>query len=120
MFDRQFFGSVLQEHVRAEIAANPGKAPVVELHLMGGATLDLCHVVRLADAWVAVAYFCREDVFDDVDIAFLPYGTITRVTLTMRSKEERRIGFSTAQPPIETPSGSPVQLRPGDETQPET
>lgn len=108
MFDRQFFGTILPEHVRAEIAASPGKVPIIELHLVSGAVLDLCHVVRLADAWVAVAHFCREDHYDDTDIAFLPYGTIARVSLTLRDESERKIGFSTARTPLETPSGTPV------------
>ena len=108
MFDRLFFGTILPEHVRAEVAANPGKVPIIELYLVGGAVLDLCHVVRLADTWVAVAHFCREDAFDDADIAFLPYGTITRVSLTMRDKNEREIGFSMTNPPLETPAGAPL------------
>ncbi|HEX5166307.1 MAG TPA: hypothetical protein VFV93_12975 [Thermomicrobiales bacterium] len=109
MFDRQFFAAILPEHVRAEVAANPGKVPIIELFLLSGAVLDLCHVVRLADAWVAVAHFCHEDRYDDTDIAFLPYGTITRVSLTMRDAKEREIGFSTSHTPIETPNGMPVQ-----------
>ena len=108
MFDRQFFGTILPEHVRAEVAADPHKVPIIELYLVGGAVLDLCHVVRLADTWVAVAHFCRDDSFDDTDIAFLPYGTITRVSLTMRDRQEREIGFSMTNPPLETPAGTPV------------
>ncbi|HYI13969.1 MAG TPA: hypothetical protein VEX37_01155 [Thermomicrobiales bacterium] len=108
MFDRLFFSTILPEHVRAEVAANPGKVPIIELYLTGGAVLDLCHVVRLADTWVAVAHFCREDVFDDADIAFLPYGTIMRVALTMRDKAEREIGFSMTKPPLDAPAGAPV------------
>ena len=42
MFDRMFFATVLPEHVRAEVAANPGKVPIIELYLMSGAVLDLC------------------------------------------------------------------------------
>ncbi|MDQ3547940.1 MAG: hypothetical protein M3439_03890 [Chloroflexota bacterium] len=108
MFDRLFFGTILPEHVRAEAAANPGKVPIIELYLASGAVLDLCHVVRLADTWVAVTHFCREDVFDDTDLAFLPYGTITRVSLTMRDAKEREIGFSMTNPPLETPADAPV------------
>jgi hypothetical protein len=108
MFDRLFFSTILPEHVRTEVAANPGKVPVIELYLAGGAVLDLCHVVRLADTWVAVAHFCRDDDFDDADIAFLPYGTIARVELAMRDEKERQIGFSMTTPPLETPAGTPV------------
>ncbi|MEX1157478.1 MAG: hypothetical protein WEC79_00945 [Thermomicrobiales bacterium] len=113
MFDRVFFGTILSEHVRSESAANPGKVPIIELYLVGGAVLDLCHVVRLADTWVAVAHFCREDVFDDTDIAFLPYGTIARVSLSMREAKEREIGFSVTNLPLETPAGTPLQATSG-------
>lgn len=112
MFDRQFFGAILPEHVRAEVAADPDKVPIIELYLASGAVLDLCHVVRLADNWVAVAHFCREDQFDDTDIAFLPYATITRVSLTMRDAKEREIGFSMANLPLETEAGLPVHSGP--------
>ena len=105
MFDRQFFGTILPEHVRAEVLANPGKVPVIELHLAGGGVLDLCHIVRLSDAWLAVAHFCRDDDVDDTDVAFLPYLTIIRVSLGMRDKQERQIGFSMTSPPLESPTG---------------
>jgi hypothetical protein len=108
MFDRLFFSTILPEHVRAEAAANPGKVPIIELYLTGGAVLDLCHVVRLADTWVAVAHFCREDDFDDADIAFLPYGTIVRVELALHDEKDRKIGFSMTNPPLETPAGAPA------------
>lgn len=108
MFDRFFFSTILPEHVRAEVAASSGKVPIIELYLTSGAVLDLCHVVRLADTWVAVAHFCREDAYDDTDIAFLPYGTITRVSLTMRDANDREIGFSMTNAPLETPAGTPV------------
>lgn len=109
MFDRQFFSTILPEHVRAEAAANPGKVPIIELYLTSGTVLDLCHVVRLAETWVAVAHFCRDDDFDDADISFLPYGTIVRVKLAMHDEKDRKIGFSTANPPLEIPADAPVQ-----------
>ena len=114
MFDRLFFGTILPEHVRSEAAASPDKVPIIQLYLTSGAVLDLCHVVRLADAWLAVAHFCRDDDFDDTDLAFLPYGTILRVSLTMRDKNEREIGFSTHTAPLETPAGAPIHTATSD------
>jgi hypothetical protein len=113
MFDRQFFGTILPEHVRAEVSANAGKVPVIELFLVGGAVLDLCHVVRLADTWVAVAHFCRDDAFDDTDIAFIPYGTIVRVSLSMRDAKDREIGFTMTPPPLVTPASPAAPTAPG-------
>jgi len=103
MFDRQFFGAILPEHVRTTAASHPGKVPVIELHLGDRTVLDLCHIVRLADAWVAVAYFCEDDAHADYDVAFVPYATIGRVTLTMKLGEERQIGFRSDEVPLETP-----------------
>jgi hypothetical protein len=108
MFDRQFFSTILPEHVRAEVAANSGKVPIIELYLNSGAVLDLCHVVRLSDAWLAVAHFCHDDTPEETGVAFLPYGTILRVALTMRDENERQIGFSMSNPPLETATGAPV------------
>lgn len=103
MFDRQFFAQILPEHVRSLVRSHAGQTAVLELHLAGGTTLDLCHVVRVADTWVAVAHFCRGDREDNTDIAFIPYQTIARVTISMRDQAERRIGFDTELRPV-TPS----------------
>lgn len=108
MFDRMFFSTILPEHVRTEVTANPGQVPIIQLYLMSGAVLDLCHVVRVADTWVAVAHFCREDDQDDTDIAFLPYGTIARVSLTLQDENERQIGFTMSSPPLDTPATSAI------------
>lgn len=103
MFDRQFFGTILPEHVRTAVASDPGRVPVIELHLGDRTVLDLCYIVRLADAWVAVAYFCEDDGYNGYDVAFIPYATIARVNLTMKPEEERKIGFRTDATPISTP-----------------
>lgn len=112
MFDRQFFSVILPQHVRDALATHRGRVPVLELHLIDRTVLDLCHIVRLADGWVAVAYFCREDAWDDYDLAFIPYATIARVTLTLRDTDERAIGFRADQEPIETPSEAQPQIVP--------
>jgi hypothetical protein len=104
MFDRLFFSSILPEHVRSSVAAHSGSVPVLELHLLDRTVLDLCHIVRLADSWIAVAYFCREDAPAERGIAFIPYATIARVELTMHDDAEREIGFETGVKPIETSS----------------
>jgi hypothetical protein len=103
MFDRQFFEAILPEHVRTTAASHPGKVPVLELHLGDRTVLDLCYIVRLADSWVAVAYFCEDDGYNGYDVTFIPYVTIARVNLTMKPREERKIGFRTDQAPILTP-----------------
>jgi hypothetical protein len=104
MFDRQFFGTILPEHVQATARNHPGKVPVIELHLGDRTVLDLCHIVRLADTWVAVAHFCADDSFEDYDVAFVPYPTIVRVALTMKRNDERQIGFSADAVPDELPA----------------
>ena len=100
MFDSQFFAQILPQHVRSLVQRHQGKVPVLELHLAGGVTLDLCHVIRLADTWVAVAHFCRDDPEDNTDVAFIPYQTIARVTISMRDTAERRIGFDSELRPV--------------------
>jgi hypothetical protein len=93
MFDAAFFQKVFPEHVRAECQAQPDRVPVVELHLADGTKLDLCHVVFLADSWLAVAYYRGGHGETELDTAFLPYGVIARVTISLHPRSSRRVGF---------------------------
>lgn len=44
MFDQTFYATVLPDLVKAECAGQPGTVPVVELRLVDGTTLDVCHI----------------------------------------------------------------------------
>ena len=92
-FDPGFFCEMLPGRVGALCPAPSNNTHVVYLHLTDGTTLDVCHVVKLAPLWIAVAAFRDVPSCDEMDIQFVPYSTIHRVAVTSRGTSERTIGF---------------------------
>ncbi len=92
-FDALFFSQFLGGRARALCAKQPDKTPVVLLHLADGAVLDLCHIDQLFADWMAVNVYRDPKTCDQMDLAFVPYAWVTRVTLSLPSVHERRIGF---------------------------
>lgn len=99
MFDRTFYRGALPERVEQQCAMKTGQIPVVELRLADGATLDICHIVHLAEPWFAVAYYRDAANCDDMDLVFLPYQAVTRVALSMHDPRSRRLGFKLEHEP---------------------
>ena len=98
MFEPSFYQTVLPDRVRQECGQRPDHVPVVEFRLAGGTTLDVCHIVHLADKWLAVAYFRDSSACQDMDIAFLGYEMVLRVMLSLHDPRARRLGFTLGQP----------------------
>jgi hypothetical protein len=73
--------------------------PVVTLLLSNGRVLDLCHIVRLDGAWLAVQYFRDTQTCPEMDVAFLPYELVSMVTVSLRHPGNRKIGFQQVQDP---------------------
>ena len=48
----------------------------------------------LAEGWLAVAYYRDGSRDGGLDTAFLPYGLITRVTVSLHPKSSRKAGFT--------------------------
>lgn len=92
-FDPNFFCSVLPGRVGAMCPGASKDVPVVLVHLVDGTTLDVCHIAQLAPLWVAIAAFRNTPSCEQMDIEFVPYATIHRVTVSARSESERAIGF---------------------------
>jgi hypothetical protein len=97
VFDATFYKETLPERITRDCEGHPGDTPVVNLHLSNGTVLDLCHVVRLADMWLAVAHFRDSKTCADMDIAFVPYELVIMVTVSMYRPEVRAMGFSLKQ-----------------------
>lgn len=93
MFDAAFFQTVFLERLRLECQAQPDRVPVVELHLADGTKLDICHIALLAESWLAVAHFRDAKNDPELDTAFLPYGLIARVSVSLRPLASRKLGF---------------------------
>jgi hypothetical protein len=93
MFDAAFFQTVFPERLQVQCQAQPDRVPVVELHLADGTKLDICHVAFLAESWLAVAYYRDGGSDAELDTAFLPYGLIARVTVSLHPRSSRKAGF---------------------------
>jgi hypothetical protein len=94
VFDAQFYRTALAEYVTQQQCRIPsGHVPVLQLSLADGGTLDICHIIALADTWLSVAYFRDPFQDDETDTAFLPYGLVQRILLSAHSPSVRRIGF---------------------------
>lgn len=98
-FGPAFFATVLADRVRAACDGHPEQVPVVELHLADGLTLDLCHIPGLEAQWLAAEAYRDRETCEEMDLVFVPYGMITRVTVSMWHPSQRPIGFDLAAPP---------------------
>jgi len=97
-FGPGFFATVLGDRIRAACDSQPEHVPVVELHLADGVTLDLCHIPGVEPQWLAVQVYRDREVCDEMDLVFLPYALITRVTVSMWQPSQRPIGFQLTRP----------------------
>ncbi len=93
-FDRLFFLTVFSERVKDLCNSTTADVPIVLLDLIDGTTLDLCHVEGLAPRWMAAAVFRSNPSCDDMDLVFVPYESLIRVTVAKRSAESRPLGFN--------------------------
>ncbi|MBI4201663.1 MAG: hypothetical protein HY532_00925 [Chloroflexi bacterium] len=92
-FDAAFYQTVLPERVKQECMGSPESVPVVKLVLANGHILDLCHILHLADTWLAVQHFRDAETCQDMDVAFLPYELANMVTVSMHHPTSRKMGF---------------------------
>ena len=97
MFLADFYKAVLPDRIERECKRQPERIPVVQFRLSDGTTLDVCHIAYLGDAWLAVAFYPDSTTCDDMDYAFIPYEGVMRVTLSLRDKNTRQIGFDIAR-----------------------
>lgn len=97
-FGGEFFVSLFGERVRAACRQQKDKVPVVELHLADGTTLDLCHIERLFPEWMGVMVYRDTKTCAEMDMALVPYGLITRITVSTWPIHQRRIGFQLNNP----------------------
>lgn len=112
-FGPAFFKTQLAAFVR-DRCPDPAEAlPAVEIHLEGGESLEVCHVIRLTPAWVALAVNDRE-ALESVTMRteIVPYSQIRRATIRGLQPNSARVGFSFSAPPRVAPIVGPVGARP--------
>lgn len=94
VFDAGFYQAALSDRVAKECEGHPGLVAVVKLHLGDGTVLDLCHVTALSERWMSVAFFRNTETCEDMDVTFIPYELVLRVTVSLHHPSNRAIGFS--------------------------
>jgi hypothetical protein len=95
-FGPVFFLGQLGAFVR-ERCPEPGEGlPVVEIHVTDGEVLDLCHVMGVAPAWVALAVNDLEAREDEprMRTELVPYGRIVQVTVRSSRAGKPEMGFN--------------------------
>lgn len=92
-FGPEFFVTILSSRLQSHCSGIGPEVPRVLLHLVGGAALDVCHVVELTPRWIATAVFRDDRSCEQMDLEFVPYELILRITLSSRPAEERPLGF---------------------------
>lgn len=95
-FGPVFFLGQLGAFVR-ERCPEPGEGlPVVEIHVADGEVLDLCHVMGVAPAWVALAVNDLEARENEprMRTELVPYARIVQVTVRSSRAEKPDMGFN--------------------------
>lgn len=98
-FNADFFRKVLPEGAATACEGVADSVPVVNVHLANGRVLDLCHIARIAEAWIAVYYYRNASRSYEMDLAFVPYPLVVLVTVSARQATERKMGFTLSGAP---------------------
>lgn len=80
-FGPGFFLGQLRAFARDQCPDPAEGLPAVQLHLAGGEVLDLCHVVGLGPAFVALAVLEAEGEPGRMRTELVPYQLVVRVTV---------------------------------------
>lgn len=94
-FGAAFFLEQLRGLIRDRCPSPAEGLPGVELHLVDGETLDLCHVIGVASSWVVLAVNERDRASSEprMRTELVPFATIIRVTIRTSRDETHPIGF---------------------------
>lgn len=104
-FGQNFFLDVFAPRVRAICGGIRPGVPVVLIHIAGEERpLDVCHIQYLTPRWMQLAVFRDARSCEDMDVVFVPYETIHRVTVCRASLEDRKMGFCVEPASDVTPS----------------
>lgn len=100
-FGPAFFLGQLRAFVRDRCPGAAEGLPVVELHLVDGEVLDLCHVIGVTPAWVALAVneTDRSTSAPPMRTEIVPYECILRVTVRAVRTGAPHLGFDRTRVP---------------------
>lgn len=101
-FNAGFFLTHLRGFVLDRCPARDMDLPRVELYLADGAVLDLCHVIAVTPAWVALAV--NEEAGGQerprMRTELVPYASILRVAVRTTPTGTAHVGFDTRHAPV--------------------
>lgn len=97
-FGPSFFLGQLGEFVRERCPLPQEELPVVEVTLVDGETLDVCHIEAVSPRWVvfAVPEAARSKT---MATEFVPYELVRRVRIRSRNPKDVAMGFAQSSPP---------------------
>ena len=89
-FNRTFFNVTL-----ADLVSQNGKEKSVRLtlYLSDGATLDVCSIDELTDAYVAARAYQANSDSCEMKVQLIPYGLIYRIEISPKAENNDRVGF---------------------------
>lgn len=101
-FGPAFFATRLAAFMRDRCPTPEDGLPVVLLHLTDGQVIDVCHVIGLASAWVALAAHAErsEERGPLMRTEVVPYVSILRVTFMTDTRVGERIGYRQESDPL--------------------
>lgn len=99
-FGPSFFLTSLKRFVRDNCPSPREKLPVVELRLVSGETLLLCHVIGVSARWVMLAVVDNTTIHrGGMSVEFVPYELICGVSVRAGQAEGEAIGFAQTRVP---------------------
>ncbi len=102
-FGPDFFKTQLGVFVRDRCPEPSAGLPAVELHLVGGDVLNVCHVAGLAPNWVALTVDDRDTAGTaSMRTEVVAYEQIARITIHSLRPNGDRVGFTIGAVPSST------------------
>lgn len=98
-FGPSFFLGNLGRFVREHCPESKENLPLVRVHIAGGETLDVCHIVGVSPRWVMLAVRDLGNQRDAMAVELVPYEAIHRVSIRSRDVDIPSMGFSEIRRP---------------------
>jgi hypothetical protein len=100
-FGPRFFTTQLRAFISDRCPGPGAVLPELEIHLADGQALDVCHVVALAPAWIAIAVYEPSTVRGarKMRTEIVPYAMIARVTISRDRASGGQLGFDVNHAP---------------------
>lgn len=101
-FGPRFFVTQLRAFISNRCPDPSAGLPELEIHLADGQALDVCHVVALAPAWIALAVYECSPAHGarKMRTEIVPYAMIARITISTDRASEGHLGFDVSRAPV--------------------